>query len=51
LPPKIQFLEIGISPEKMYGGEIVEEQGKTYIAITATDDQIERYFMKYVRGE
>lgn len=41
--------EIGISPGAMIGGNIVEEGGKTYISITSTDEEVERYLMKFVR--
>ena len=41
--------EIGIAPSRMNGGEIVEMEGRLYVSITASDEQIERYFIKFIR--
>lgn len=45
----VDYLEIGISPVEMIDGNVVTRDGKLFISLQATDDQIERYLMKFVR--
>lgn len=42
-------LSVGIAPDRMYGGNIVEENGKVFISVKAEDKEIEGYFSKYIQ--
>lgn len=47
----IDELKIGIAPREMSGGAIVEEDGELFISITATEDSLERKFLKFFKLE
>ncbi len=47
----LQFPEgfqVGISPATMYGGDVVQENGIVYVSITSSEDQVERFFTKFL---
>jgi hypothetical protein len=44
-------LEIGIAPKTMSGGNIVLSDDKIYVSITSTSEELERYFIRYVRDK
>lgn len=48
LEPKSGSLEIGIAPEKMSGGRIVEKGQTIFVAMSARDDQIERTLLGHL---
>ena len=48
---EIPSLEIGAVPVAMAGGQVVEHNGKVYIASTATEEKIEGYFTRYITGK
>lgn len=48
---EIPSLEIGVVPVAMAGGQVVEHNGKVYIASTATEEKIEGYFTRYIIGK
>lgn len=47
----IPSLEIGAVPVAMAGGQVVEHNGKVYIASTASEEKIEGYFTRYITGK
>jgi hypothetical protein len=47
----IPSLEIGAVPVAMAGGQVVEHNGKVYIASTASEEKIEAYFTRYITGK
>lgn len=51
LKVEIPSLEIGAVPVAMAGGQVVEHNGKVYIASTATEEKIEGYFTRYITGK
>lgn len=51
LKVEIPSLEIGAVPVAMAGGQVVEHNGKVYIASTASEEKIEGYFTRYITGK
>ncbi|MCB0361496.1 MAG: hypothetical protein KDD35_02165 [Bdellovibrionales bacterium] len=45
---KLPTLEIGISPIEMLGGNVVFVEGKLFISISASEEDIERIFTPYI---
>jgi hypothetical protein len=45
--PKVETAEVGLAPVKMEGGNVINHDGKLYVAIRATDDQIEAGLLDY----
>lgn len=40
--PSVQQLEIGIAPKTKSGGTVVKQDGKLFVSVTSTDDELER---------